>query len=124
MPGAHPQSVRLAAPAEALFAAYLDLDLHVAITGSPVVISKKAGSRFSAGALGGTLLRVVEPTLIVQSWWSSAFKRDAGDSTLILPVRQDGDRGRIELTRLDVPEHAYDGVSGDRSRTGRTPRAP
>ena len=69
------QSVRLAAPAEALFAAYLDPRRHAAITGSPVVISKKLGSRFSAfkGALSGTMLTVVEPTLIVQSWRSSAF---------------------------------------------------
>ena len=117
------QSVGLAAPAEALFAAYLDPHRHAAITGSPVIISKKAGSRFSAfkGALSGTMLRVVEPTLIVQSWRSSAFKRADQDSTLILLFRQVGHRGRIELTHLDVPDHDYDGVSGGWKRYYWTP---
>jgi activator of HSP90 ATPase len=117
------QSVRLAAPAADLFLAYLDPDQHAAITGSPVVISRKAGSRFSAfkGALSGTILTVVAPTLIVQSWRSSAFNRDDGDSTLILLFRQDGDRGRIELTHLDVPDHDYDGVSGGWRRYYWTP---
>jgi activator of HSP90 ATPase len=117
------QSVSLLAPADALFAAYLDPDLHAAITGSPVVISKKAGSRFSAfeGALSGTMLSIVEPDLIVQSWRSSAFNRDDGDSTLILLFRQNGDRGRIELTHLDVPDHDYDGVSNGWRRYYWTP---
>ena len=64
------QSVRSAAPAEALVAAYLDPHRHAAMTGSPVVISKKAGPRFSAfkGALSGTMPTIVEPKSIVQSW--------------------------------------------------------
>ena len=65
------QSVGLAAPAEALFAAYLDPHRHAAITGWPVVISKKAGPRFFfafKGALSGTMPTIVEPKSIVQSW--------------------------------------------------------
>jgi activator of HSP90 ATPase len=105
--------VNLDAPAEALFEAYLDPARHAAITGSPVVISKKAGSRFRAfdGALNGTMLAVVEPTLIVQSWRSSAFKKRDGDSTLILIFMQQGRRGRIHLTHLDVPDHDHKGVA-------------
>jgi hypothetical protein len=67
------------------------------------------------------MLTVVEPTLIVQSWRSAAFKRDDGDSTLILLFQQDGDRGRIELVHLDVPDHDYDGVSGGWRRYYWTP---
>jgi len=84
-----------------------------------VVISKKAGSGFSAckGELSATMPTFVEPTLIVQSWRSSAFKRNDDDSTLILLFRQDGDRGRIELTHVHLPGH------GGYSRAARMPRA-
>jgi activator of HSP90 ATPase len=123
MRGITRQSVGSAAPAAALFAAYLDPHRHAAMTGSPVVISKKAGPRFSAfkGALSGTMLTIVEPTLIVQSWRPSVLKRDDDDSTLILLFRQDGDRRRIELAHLDVPDHDYDGVSGGWRRYSSTP---
>ena len=64
------------------------------------------------------MLTIVEPKSMVQSWSSSAFKRDDDDPTLILLFRQDGDRGRIELTHVHLPGH------GGYSRAARMPRAP
>jgi hypothetical protein len=107
------QSVVLPASAHALFAMYLDRVSHGAITGAPVTISGEPGAPFLAfeGAIRGTILAVISPTLIVQSWRSVHFKADDGDSTLILSFRPNGDDGQIDLVHLDVPAHDFQGVT-------------
>ena len=106
------QSVLLPAAPQRLFESYLDADTHARITGKPVKIAAEPGSEFEAfdGVLTGTMLRVVAPRLIVQSWRSTQFRERDPDSTLILMMSRDGDDGRIDLVHLDVPEHDYDGV--------------
>lgn len=91
---------------------YLDAKHHGGFTGGPVIIGDQPGSEFRAfnGALTGTMLAVVKPTLIVQSWRSVAFRPENPDSTLILSFTQQGREGRIDLIHLDVPEHDYQGV--------------
>ncbi len=107
------QSVELGAPAERLFAMYLDPGLHAAITGAAVTISREAGSAFHAfgGQLSGTMLAVVEPRLVVQSWRSTQFRPEDRDSTLILSFYAASTGGRIDLVHLDVPDHDYTGVT-------------
>ncbi len=117
------QSLVLAAPAEELYATYLDPKLHAAVTGSAVTISDKPGSKFSAfyGSITGVTLAVVPRRLIVQSWRSTNFRPGDPDSTLILEFvpeaikRQAGKgsmaKGRINLIQLDVPEVDFRGVS-------------
>ena len=106
------KSVLLPAPAPELFRMYMDAKEHRAITGAPVVISDSAGSAFRAfgGVLTGTMLQVVRPRLIVQSWRSSPFRSEDPDSTLILCFTEQGDKGRIDLVHLDVPDHDLEGV--------------
>src|SRR3990172_10430303 len=110
------QSVLLPATADALFEMYLDPAVHGAFTGFPVTIGEESGAAFRAfdGQLSGTMLVVVRPRLIVQSWRSTKFADGDQDSTLILlfsPDAPDDHSGRIELTHLDVPEHDYQGVT-------------
>lgn len=107
------QSVVLSAPAETLFDMYLDPAAHQAITGAPVDIGDERGSKFKAfdGALTGTILEVIKPRLIIQSWRSKVFKAEDPDSTLILSFTPESDEGRIDLIHLDVPDHDYDGVT-------------
>ena len=107
------QTVELPAPAETLFDMYLDPAEHGAITGAQVTIVKEAGAAFGAfdGALNGTLLAVVRPVLIVQSWRSTNFKRADPDSPLILSFRTKNDAGQISLVHVDVPDHDHDGVT-------------
>lgn len=92
---------------------YLDPSAHQVITGAPVVIGDKRGAEFQAfnGVLTGTILEVVKPSLIIQSWRSALFKAEDPDSTLILCFTPEGDEGRIDLIHLDVPDHDYDGVT-------------
>ena len=107
------QSVVLPAAAERLFEMYLDPAGHEAITGAPVIIGNTPGAEFRAfgGALSGTVLAVVAPRLIVQSWRSTQFKPTDADSTLILDFKDEGKSGRIHLVHIDVPDHDYKGVN-------------
>jgi activator of HSP90 ATPase len=107
------QSVILPAKAEVLYAMYLDPARHGAMTGAAVAIAATPGAPFRAfdGMLSGTMLAVVEPTLIVQSWRSGHFHAADPDSTLILSFTPAGEAGRIDLVHLDVPEHDYRGVT-------------
>ena len=108
------QSVLLPAPADKLFAQYLDPKKHAAITGSPASISRKPQSAFKAfgGALSGRMLAIEAPHLIVQSWRSTNFGKNDPDSTLILNFRPAGrDKGRIDLIHLDVPKVDFKGVT-------------
>ena len=107
------QSVVLPAAAQTLFEMYLDPIAHEAITGGPVVIGTDKGCEFRAfnGVITGTVLVVVTPTLIVQSWRSAEFKPNDRDSTLILIFTPQEEEGRIDLVHLDVPDHDYDDVT-------------
>ena len=111
------QSVPLPAPASLLFDMYMDASQHAAFTGHPVTIGEQSGSRFRAfdGMLSGTILKIVRPRLVVQSWRSLNFNDEDPDSTLILSFAEQGEdqgeEGRIDLVHLDVPESDYDGVT-------------
>ncbi|MGA8239314.1 MAG: SRPBCC domain-containing protein [Desulfobacterales bacterium] len=107
------QSVVLSASAEKLFEMYMNPLTHQAITGASVDIGDKRGSEFKAfdGALTGTILEVIGPRLIIQSWRSVNFLAEDPDSTLILSFTSEGDEGRIDLVHLDVPDQDYDGVN-------------
>jgi activator of HSP90 ATPase len=109
------QSVVLPAAAATLFEMYLDPSAHAAITGWPVAIGAEPGTAFRAfgGQLSGTILAVARPRLVVQSWRSTKFREEDGDSTLILQFTAEGvgdDSGRIDLVHVDVPEHDYQDV--------------
>ena len=107
------QSVTLPASAEALFDMYLDPARHAAITGQSVVIGGDGGAEFHAfgDMLSGTMLQIVKPYLIVQSWRSANFGAADPDSTLILSFSNQGSEGRIDLVHVDVPAIDYDGVA-------------
>lgn len=105
------QTVVLPASPKKLYAMYLSRKGH---GGGKVVISARAGSKFSAfgGALSGRMLHTVPGKLIVQAWRSKAFHKSDVDSTLILRFLPAGrNRGRIDLVHVNVPRHDYKGVS-------------
>jgi activator of HSP90 ATPase len=113
MPKLVKQSVTLPAPAKDLYGMYLNPRTHKAITGGKVVISARAGSKFSAfgGMLRGRTLYTVPGRLIVQAWRSGGWKKGDLDSTLILRFTPRGRSGRIDLIHANVPDHDYRGVN-------------
>ncbi|HYA86016.1 MAG TPA: SRPBCC domain-containing protein [Nitrospirota bacterium] len=112
MPKTIEQSVTLPAPAEKLFEMYLSPKKHSEITGGPVSISSKAGSRFRAfdGMILGKTLLVIPKYMIVQSWRGSHWKKEEIDSILILTFLPEGKKGRIELVHANVADSDYEGV--------------
>jgi activator of HSP90 ATPase len=107
------QSVILPAPAEILYATYMDPAKHAEMTGMPVMISAESGSEFRAfnGQLSGTLLAAIPSRLVIQSWRSRHFGEGDPDSTLILAFVPEGEGGRIDLVHIDVPAQDYEGVT-------------
>jgi activator of HSP90 ATPase len=107
------QSVILPAPASLLFDMYMDASQHSAFTGQPVTIGEQPGDAFRAfgDMLSGTILQIVRPRLIVQSWRSLNFEAGDADSTLILSFEELGEQGRIDLVHLDVPQSDHAGVT-------------
>lgn len=112
MPKTIEQSVTLPASAEKLFEMYLSPKKHSEITGGPVSISSKEGSRFRAfdGMLTGKTLLVIPKYMIVQSWRGSHWKKEEIDSILVLTFLPEGDKGRIELVHVNVADSDYEGV--------------
>lgn len=113
------QAVFLPAAPERVYDMYLDAEQHAAFTGAPVDIDPRAGGEFRAfdGMLTGTLLQLVAGRLIVQSWRSGNWPKEAIDSTLTLSFWSEGASGsegegtRIELVHANVPEVDFSGVS-------------
>jgi activator of HSP90 ATPase len=112
MPKTIKQTVTLRAPAEKLFEMYLSPKKHGAITGGPVSVSSKEGSKFRAfdGMISGKMLLVVPKYMIVQSWRGSHWKKEDIDSILVLTFRPAGHSGRIELVHVNVADSDYAGV--------------
>jgi len=113
MPKTIEQSVTLPAPAEKLFEMYLSPKKHSEITGGPVSISSKEGSRFRAfdGMISGKTLLVIPKYMIVQSWRGSHWKKEEIDSILILTFLPASEKwGRIDLVHANVADSDYEGV--------------
>lgn len=113
MPKLVKQTVVLPARARELYAMYLNPRTHAAITGHKVEIGARPGARFRAfnGALTGRILQTVPGRLIVQAWRSRPFHKSDADSTLVLRFSSRGNKGRIDLMHVNVPDHDYRGVN-------------
>jgi activator of HSP90 ATPase len=107
------QSVRFPASARELYDIYIDPVRHAQVTGAPVKISSKPGSKFKAfgGMLNGVTLLTIPAKFIVQRWRSHKFRKSDADSILVLTFVREGRRGRIDLVHINVPTHDHAGVT-------------
>jgi activator of HSP90 ATPase len=107
------QSVKFPASAAELYEIYMDPKLHAAVTGGPVKISPKPGSKFSAfgGQLWGSTLVAIPGRFIVQRWRSENFHETDLDSILVLEFTGEGKQGRIDLAHVNVPTQDLKGVA-------------
>ena len=113
MPKTIQQTVRFPASPEELFDSYLDPRRHAVITGHPVTISTKPGSKFRAfdGMLSGRIVAVIPKRLVVQTWRSGKWEKQDADSILILAFSGDPGYGQIDLIHVNVADHDVQGVT-------------
>ncbi len=102
----------LPAPPARLWKMYLDPKEHAAFTGHPVKIAAKAGAPFRAfnGALSGAILHVEPKRMIVQTWRSTHFAKNAIDSVLVLTFWPEAKGGRVELNHINVDDGDFAAV--------------
>ncbi len=85
---------------------YMNAKMHSMITDSPVEISEKAGSRFTAfgGYISGKILQLVKNQLIVQSWRGSDWDIKDPDSVFLLSIEQKGNDVILNMIHANVPD--------------------
>src|SRR5580700_10554801 len=93
------QSVKFPCSPETLFEMYMDSAKHTAATGARAQITRRAGGRFTAfdGALSGRNLLIVPNRMVVQTWRSTAFKRDDPDSILVLEFSKTAGGAQVHM---------------------------
>jgi activator of HSP90 ATPase len=107
------QSITLPASPSELFKTFVDSKQHSEMTGMPVKIGAKVGSKWSAfgGSIWGRTLLIVPGKMIVQSWRSSMFKKSDPDSILVVTFSKAPRGGRIEVIHVNVAAQDYKGVT-------------
>ncbi len=93
-----------ASPAQ-IYAAWLDGELHAAMTGGRAEGAPMVGTRFSAwdGYINGTNLELDPGRRIVQAWRTSEFPADAPDSRLEVLLSPEGAGTRITIRQTEIP---------------------
>ena len=91
-----------------LYDTYLDSKKHAAAIGDKATIVPKVGGTFSAfGMLKGKFILLIRDKLIVQTWRSVKFKKDEGDSILVLRFEKTSKGGRIDLVHTLIPDYDF-----------------
>ena len=90
-----------------LYRAWLDSDLHSAMTGSPAHAEPEVGSSFTAwdGYISGANLELTPGKRIVQSWRTLEFEANEDDSRLELTLEPVDGNTLLTLTHSNLPSH-------------------
>jgi hypothetical protein len=97
--------------AEDLFGIYTDSERHGAAVGSTASTSDEVGREFwvfGKNGVKGKNLHIVPKRMVVQTWRSRRFGKDAPDSILTLVFSDTNDGAQIDLFQVNVPDHLYD----------------
>ncbi len=89
-----------------VYEAWLDSALHARMTGGAATIDKRVGGRHEAwdGYIEGTNVALEPGRRIVQTWRTSDFPADAGDSTIEILLEAEDGQTRITIDHTDIPE--------------------
>ncbi len=91
-----------------LYETYMDSTKHALAIGSKASVQNKVGGNFSAfEMLRGKFLVLVKDKMIVQTWRANHWKKDDGDSILILKFEHLKGGARINLVHAFIPDHDY-----------------
>ena len=98
---------------KAVYDLYMNPKKHSMISGAPVTISSKAGSKFSShgGYIFGEHIHSVKDKLIVQSWRAQGWDKSDVDSTFIVTLEPKGKDVVLQMVHANVPDKAIDGIA-------------
>ncbi len=99
---------------QTLYDAWIDSEIHSAMTGGEAHCSKQEGEAFSAwdGYIEGVNLRLKPHQQIIQKWRTADFEDEDPDSTLQLDFTPTSSGCAITLTHYDIPEGQPDYEQG------------
>ena len=100
--------------ADALYSAWLNSDIHSAMTGGAATCSDEEGGRFTAwdDYIHGRNIRLTPGVEIVQSWRTEDFEDDDPDSELTLRFEDTDDGCLMTLIHRNIPDDQTDYEEG------------
>src|SRR6185312_599400 len=104
------ESIRVSAvvPARpgAVYDAWMSSVEHAKMTGGGAEIDPRVGGAHRAwdDYITGTTLELYPGKRIVQSWRTTQFPADAGDSRITVTFEDEGGHTRITIAHTDIPE--------------------
>src|SRR5437762_1152648 len=92
--------------AERIYQAWLDGREHTRFTGAEATVEARVGGEHTAwdGYIEGKNLALEPGRRILQSWRTSEFPPDAGDSYLEVLLEPTAEGTRVTLVHTDIPE--------------------
>lgn len=98
-------STILPATPEQVFRAWLSSEGHSAMTGSPAKVEPRVGGAFTAwdGYITGKTAALKPYTRIVQSWRTTEFPEESGDSQIELVLEPVTGGTKLTLTHTNIP---------------------
>ena len=99
-------STVIPASAQRIYTVWLDSVEHGRLTGAKAEVDARVGGKHTAwdGYIEGEILELDPNRRIVQSWRSSDFPPESGDSRLEVLFEESGIGTRITLRHTDIPE--------------------
>lgn len=90
----------------ALYDLYMNAKKHAMVTGAPVKISAKEGTKYSAhgGYISGKNLQLVKDKLIVQTWRATGWDDSDTDSIFIINLEQKGKNVILHAVHANLPD--------------------
>ena len=107
-------TANIKATAKQIYKAWLSTQGHTKMTGGTAFISDKIGETFTVwdGYIKGENL-ILEPySKIVQSWRSSNFEDEEGDSQIEVSLSENGAETTLTLKHTNVPESGEHYIKG------------
>lgn len=100
--------------AATLFKAWLDSDIHSAMTGGEAQCSDQVGGKFSAwdGYISGVNSALITNQKIIQEWRTTEFKNDDENSILRIKLEEVNNGCELILTHNKIPNGQPDYKQG------------
>lgn len=93
-------------PPSKIYNAWLNSEIHSAMTGGKAQCSTRVGGSFSSwdGYIYGTNKKLIENSLIIQSWRTTEFLEEHEDSLIEIHLSQVDNGTKLTLKHSNIPQ--------------------